>query len=109
MFPQAQYKESKKIFLKSAKRLSFDSFLNWMRIGDELNTRIKQLFNEYISIPTLYLMGEDDKMFLPEVQDTVLHNGENASLVIVPNAGHVCNIDNKSFFNQRSLDFICNI
>ena len=109
MFPQEQYKESKQLYLKSAKRLSFDSFLNWMKIGDELNTRIKQLFNEYISIPTLYLMGEDDKMFLPEVQDTVLHNGENASLVIVPNAGHVCNIDNKSFFNQHSLDFICNI
>lgn len=109
MFPQEQYKASKQLFLKSAKRLSFDSFLSWMKISDELNSRIKNLFNEYISIPTLYLMGEDDNMFLPEVQETVRNSGENTSLVIVPNAGHVCNVDNKNFFNQHSLDFICNI
>ena len=30
----------------------------------------------------------------------------NVSLAIVPNAGHVCNIDNKSYFNQLSIDFI---
>ena len=51
-------------------------------------------------------MGEDDKMFLPEVQETVRNSGENTSLVIVPNAGHVCNVDNKRFFNQHSLEFM---
>ena len=34
--------------------------------------------------------------------------GENVSLVIVPDAGHVCNVDNKIFFNRCSLDFLKN-
>lgn len=67
---------------------------------------IKELFNEYISIPTLYLMGEDDKLFLPQVQQTVRNGGDNVSLIVVPNAGHVCNVDNKKFFNQHSLAFM---
>lgn len=34
--------------------------------------------------------------------------GEDVSLVIVPDAGHVCNVDNKIFFNRCSLDFLKN-
>ena len=106
MIPQKQFKESKKLYLNSAKKVSFDSFLTWMKVGEELNTRIKNMFDEYIAIPILYMMGEDDKLFLPEVQETVRKGQDNVSLVIVPNAGHVCNVDNKSFFNQQSLNFL---
>ena len=109
MIPQKEYRESKRLYLKNAKKLSFDSFLKWMKVAEELHTRIKALFNDYMYIPTLYLMGEDDKLFLPEVQQTVNDSGDNVSLVIVPNAGHVCNVDNKSFFNQESLNFLCSI
>ena len=106
MIPQKQFKESKKLYLNSARKVSFDSFLTWMKVGEELNTRIKNMFDEYIAIPILYMMGEDDKLFLPEVQETVRKGQDNVSLVIVPNAGHVCNVDNKSFFNQQSLNFL---
>ena len=88
------------------RNVSFDSFLSWIRLGDNLNARIAHLFNEYIAIPTLYMMGEDDGLFLPQVEQAVRLGGDNASLVIVPDAGHVCNVDNKSFFNRASLDFI---
>ena len=54
-------------------------------------------------------MGEDDKLFLPQVQQTVRNGGDNVSLVVVPDAGHVCNIDNKQFFNQYSLEFMRSI
>ena len=86
--------------------MSFDSFLNWLKLGDGVSKYIKDLFNEYISIPTLYLMGEDDKLFLPQVQQTVKNGGDNVSLIVVPNAGHVCNVDNKRFFNEHSLEFM---
>lgn len=109
IIPQERYNKSKRLFLNSAKKVSFDSFLNWIKVGDGLNRRIKNLFNEYISIPTLYLMGEDDKLFLPQVQQTVRNGNNNASLVIVPNAGHVCNVDNKRFFNQQSIEFMLSL
>lgn len=109
IIPQEKYARSKNLFLNSAKRVSFDSFLGWLKLGDGLNARISKLFSQYITIPTLYVMGEDDKLFLPQVQETVRNGGENVSLVIVPKAGHVCNVDNKHYFNRESLDFLCNI
>ena len=109
IIPQEKYSKSKKLFLNSAKKVSFDSFLNWIKLGDGVSSRIKELFNEYISIPTLYLMGEDDKLFLPQVEQTVRNSGDNVSLIVVPKAGHVCNVDNKRFFNRHSLEFMRSI
>ena len=106
IIPQEKYAKSKRLFLNNAKKVSFDSFLNWLKLGDGVGKYIKDLFNEYISIPTLYLMGEDDKLFLPQVQQTVKNGSGNVSLIVVPNAGHVCNVDNKKFFNLHSLEFM---
>lgn len=108
IIPQEKYGHSKKLFLNNAKKVSLDSFLSWLKLGEGASTRIKELFNECVSIPTLYLMGEDDRLFLPQVQETVRNSGKNVSLVIVPDAGHVCNVDNKNFFNRCSLDFLKN-
>ena len=51
-------------------------------------------------------MGQDDYLFLPQVQLVAAQAGQWASMVIVPEAGHVCNVDNKRFFNRVSLDFL---
>lgn len=109
IIPQEKYEKSKRLFLNNAKKVSFDSFLNWLKLGDGVGRYIKELFDEYISIPTLYLMGEDDKLFLPQVQQTVKNSRDNVSLIVVPNAGHVCNVDNKGFFNRHSLEFLRNV
>ena len=109
IIPQEKYGKSKRLFLNNAKKVSFDSFLNWLKLGDGVSKYIKELFEEYISIPTLYLMGEDDKLFLPQVQQTVRNGGDNVSLIVVPDAGHVCNVDNKRFFNQHSLEFMFSV
>ena len=97
------------IFLGTINKLSFVSFLAWLKLTDGLNTLVKKLFRKYAAIPTLYIMGEEDDLFLPQVQNTLRHYGGHASLVVVPNAGHVCNVDNKKFFNQESLSFLCNL
>ncbi len=109
IIPKNQYEESNKLFMKETKKFSFGSFLNWIKVMDELNVHIKTLFDERTSIPTLFLTGEDDKFFIDEVRQAAFNGGENVSLVIVPNAGHVCNVDNKSFFNRQSLEFLRSI
>ena len=106
LIPQNKYNSSKKLFLNNAKKVSFDSFTSWLKLGDGVASYIKNLFDEYVAIPTLYIMGEDDKLFLPQVIQTVRKGGDNVSLVVVPNAGHVCNVDNKKFFNHHSLEFM---
>ena len=109
IIPREQYEESNRLFLKETKKLSFSSFLNWIKVVEEFNEHIKNLFDERTSIPTLFLTGEGDRLFIDEVQQAASNGGENVSLVIVPNAGHVCNVDNKSFFNRHSLEFLRSI
>ena len=109
IIPKEQYGESNRLFMRNVKKVSFSNFLSWIKVIEELNVHIKKLFDERTSIPTLFLTGEDDRFFIDEVQQAASNGGDNVSLVIVPNAGHVCNVDNKNFFNQHSLNFLCSI
>ena len=107
--PRGRFSEAENIFLRTVTNLSFDSFLIWIKLADGVNTRLQDLFKTYVDIPSLYIMGEEDFFFLPLVKKSLKYYGEQASLVVVPNAGHVCNVDNKKFFNQQTLSFLCNI
>jgi pimeloyl-ACP methyl ester carboxylesterase len=51
-------------------------------------------------------MGEADSLFLSEARRTVKRNKEYTSLIVVPDAGHACNIDNKEFFNSTSINYL---
>lgn len=106
LMPQERYKGSAALFLRSARRLSFENFLKIFKMVSRLNEQVGSLFKEKLSIPTLYLMGEDDYFFLPQVHEAFRQGGEQAHMVIVPEAGHVCNIDNKQFFNEASIAFL---
>ena len=106
LVPQERYQDSKNVFYKSAERISYDSFLNWIRLNRGISKRLKVLFDVPATIPTVYLTGEDDWLFLKHIQRTVRLGGEKSILVIVPNSGHICNVDNKTFFNAAAIDFM---
>lgn len=109
IMPQRRYGQSMRLFLQNAQRLSFDNFQRWLRLGGEINDRIRTLFRERLSIPTLYIMGEDDYLFLKKIESAVRHGGKLAHAAIVSDAGHVCNVDNKTLFNRISIDFLQSI
>lgn len=109
IIPQDKYIKSKQFFLQTAKKLSFEHFSQWLKLGDKVGHLMKDFIRREVVIPTLYLMGENDHLFLEQAQLDVANSGENVSMIIIPNAGHVCNIDNKSFFNRVSIDFFSKI
>lgn len=106
IIPQQKYGESKGTFLRSAQKLTYEGFMQWMRLVASVDSYMDRLIGAQVTTPTLYVMGEDDTLCLPKVKEVVAHSGENVRLEIVPNAGHVCNIDNKQYFNRVSLDFL---
>lgn len=109
IIPQSRYGKSMRLFLENAKKVSFDNFLRWLTLSDNITGRLGRLFSKHISIPTLYLMGEGDYLFLPPVYLAAQVSRGYASVVIVPDAGHVCNVDNKSFFNHASIEWLKNL
>ena len=109
VIPHKRYNSSKTLVMGMAQKLPFDSFLNWLDLGNRGAQFIKELFEENNLIPTLYLMGEDDRLFLPQVRETVKKATDNVCMLIIPKAGHVCNVDNKKIFNQYTLQFMHNL
>ena len=60
---------------------------------------------ENVGVPTLVLVGENDRPFL--VAGQVMAKKIPSSVhVIIPDAGHAANIDNTEVFNQEVLGFL---
>ena len=59
-----------------------------------------------LNIPTLYVMGEEDYMFLPAVRKVVAMHCETAQLYVIAACGHVVNVEQPSTFNQVVIAFI---
>lgn len=105
IMPRKHHAESRTLFIREARRLCQKEFLRWIQLTSELKP-VLNLFHEKESLsPTLYLMGEQDHMFLPPVRQLVQQH-RLASLEVFENCGHVCNVDQPHLFNRTAIRFI---
>jgi pimeloyl-ACP methyl ester carboxylesterase len=105
IMPRKRHKKSRLMFINEAKRLCQKEFIRWYQLTSEVNPLLRYFTEKEVHIPTLYLMGEEDYMFLPQVKNLVkIH--KSATLQVVSNSGHVVNIDQPEAFNQYSVQFI---
>ncbi len=105
IIPKKKYKESRFIFIKEARKLYQKEFLRWFKLTSHINKVLKIFRDIDIQIPTLYLMGEEDYMFLPAVK-TVAKNHNLSKLQVIKKSGHVVNVDQPLIFNATSIEFI---
>lgn len=107
LLPRAGHRESRLIFVREAQKLARSEFLRWFRLTMEL-TPVLRIFEEReTGIPTLYLMGSEDHMFLPPARDLARRH-QSAALHVIEHCGHVCNIEKPHAFNRVSIDFMKN-
>ena len=59
-----------------------------------------------ISVPTLVVVGESDALVPREVAEAMAKAIPGARLEIVPDAGHVANLENPEVFNRALADFV---
>jgi pimeloyl-ACP methyl ester carboxylesterase len=59
-----------------------------------------------INIPTLYVMGEEDNMFLPSVRQVVEKHYKSSELFVIKNCGHVVNVEKAAHFNSAVIAFL---
>jgi pimeloyl-ACP methyl ester carboxylesterase len=105
IMPRERHRESRILFVNEAKKLCQREFIHWYRLIYEVNPLLRYFTEKASPVPTLYLMGEEDHMFLPFIGKLV-KTQENASLCIIKNSGHVCNVESPDRFNQESIGFI---
>jgi len=105
MMPKKHHKESRHLFVREAKRLCQKEFLRWFKLAKDVNPLMKYFKETETSIPILYIMGQEDHMFLGPVQEMVKKH-KNSFLNTITKCGHVCNVEQPELFNRHSLAFI---
>ena len=106
IMPHPTHRRSRLIFINNAMKITHNEFLNWMTLNRNLDQLLRFRNHSESSVPTLYIMGENDYVFLSQVHMQLKKHHRNAFLYIVPQAGHICNIDNSEVFNAITLSFL---
>ena len=108
IMPRKQHEESRMAFVNEAKKMSQKEFVKWFSLTKVINPYLTRLQATTTDIPTLFLMGDEDYLFMPPIEAVVRQN-EGFEFVKIKNSGHVCNIDQPEVFNQLSIDYIAKI
>ncbi len=107
IMPKKNHEESRSLFVRDAKNLAKKEFLKWFRLTYDVNPLLRYFTETEMDAPTLYIMGEEDHMFLPPVKKMV-QDFDHSYLEIVEGSGHVVNVDKPEEFNKQSLKFLQN-
>ena len=108
IMPNKNHKQSRLLFINEAKKLYQKEFIRWFKLTAEINPILKWFRQVELNIPTLYVMGEEDYMFLPSVRKVVEKHYKSSKLFVVEQCGHVVNVEQPLVFNSAVLAFIKN-
>lgn len=106
IMPKKNHKKSRILFINEAKKLYQKEFIKWFKLTAEINPILRVFRQVELNIPTLYVMGEEDYMFLPSVRKVVESHYRTAQLFVVQNCGHVVNVEQPQVFNDAVIHFI---
>tara|TARA_B100000989_G_C19515292_1_gene461295 strand:- start:36 stop:818 length:783 start_codon:yes stop_codon:yes gene_type:complete len=105
IMPKKNHRESRLLFVREAKKLYHKEFLRWYRLTSELKPLLLLFRQVDVGIPTLYVMGEEDYMFLPSIRKMAgMH--KTSQITVVPECGHVVNVEQPEVFNKTTLGFL---
>jgi pimeloyl-ACP methyl ester carboxylesterase len=107
IMPRKQHAESRNLFIHEAQKLCQKEFIRWFKLTKDINPLLSYFKEKDLGIPTLYVMGDQDVMFLEPVK-ALIRTHKSSILQILEQCGHVVNVEKPEEFNQRSLAFIKN-
>ncbi len=106
IMPKDNHKNSRNLFINEAKKLYQKEFIKWFKLTAEINPLLRWFRQKELNIPTFYVMGEEDYMFLPSVKKVVESHAKSSKLLIIENCGHVVNVEKPQVFNEKVIAFI---
>ncbi len=109
IMPKSKHKESRNLFVREAKKLYQKEFIRWFKLAAEINPLLSSHREKHSSHPTLYLMGDEDHMFLPSIKKLVSQAQQakkQVQLMVIESCGHVVNVEKPLEFNQKVIGFI---
>lgn len=108
IMPRKNHKKSRLLFVNEAKKLYQKEFIRWFKLTSEINPLLRFFRAKDIKIPTLYVMGSEDHLFLPSIKKIVSQHVAS-SLYVIENCGHVVNVEKPQTFNKQTIGFITSL
>lgn len=105
IMPRKRHSKARNLFIREAKKLYQKEFLRWFKLTHTVNPLLKYFKEKETDTPMLYVMGSEDYMFLPPVQQIVKEH-KQAFLAVVESCGHVVNVEKPTDFNKVSIGFL---
>lgn len=105
ILPRKRHSESRNLFIREAKKLYKKEFMKWFNLTHDVNPLLRYFREKELRIPTLYVMGSEDYLFLPSVKQ-IVKDHKKSVLEVVEQCGHVVNVEQPELFNQISLHFL---
>lgn len=106
IMPKKNHKQSRILFINEAKKVYQKEFIKWFKLTAEINPILKWFRQVELNIPTLYIMGNEDYMFLPSVRQVVEKHYKSSKLFVIEQCGHVVNVEQPAIFNANVISFI---
>ncbi|MFS4456172.1 alpha/beta fold hydrolase [Maribacter sp. 2304DJ31-5] len=108
IMPYRNHRESRLLFVREAKKLYQKEFVRWFKLTSEINPLLRFFRTVDIKIPTLYVMGEEDYLFLPAIKK-IASAHDNSNLFIIEDCGHVVNVEQPKLFNNMVIGYLTGI
>jgi pimeloyl-ACP methyl ester carboxylesterase len=105
IMPRKSHKDSRLLFVNEAKKMYQKEFVRWFKLTSGINTLLRFFRDNDIKIPTLYIMGEEDYLFLSSIKKMVTKHSES-TLLVIEKCGHVANVEQPEKFNAKTIQFI---
>lgn len=105
IMPYSNHRESRSLLIREARKLYQKEFLRWFKLSSEVNPLLSFFRKKDIKIPTLYVMGGEDYLFLPAVKKLV-QKSASASLLLIEHCGHVVNVEESQLFNNLVIGYV---
>ncbi|MEM7484614.1 MAG: alpha/beta hydrolase [Bacteroidota bacterium] len=108
IMPNKNHRESRSLFVREAKKLYQKEFIRWFKLTSEINPLLRFFRAVDIKIPTFYIMGGEDYLFLPTIKKVVNSHVES-TLFVIEDCGHVVNVEKPAVFNERVIAYLKNV
>lgn len=105
IMPRKNHREARQLFTAEAKKLNQDEFKRWFTLAALVNPLLAEFRKGDRGVPTLYIMGSEDHMFLPIISNIVPKHSAS-ELHVINNSGHVVNVEHPDVFNAVALKFL---
>jgi pimeloyl-ACP methyl ester carboxylesterase len=107
VMPRRNHRQSRREFIIRSVKIDVNEYKAWMIILKEVKHKLDRLYRQPMRSPTLLIMGSQDHTFLNDSK-RFCKNHPETRLLVIPQCGHLSNIEKYKDFNKAALNFFMN-